>query len=251
MQPSIRLRSLWIRTRQRIIRSGNSAWLFKKTVIRCAGAVLALISLACFAAAIEPWNRTFEHTSGPVRGDWQDGISIAPLALAILHNSYTAVYTAYTARKIPCSVELVMDFLIWAALLPGLIFSIWGGTFNVWRGEQGQLAMTLCESGMNAETWSRECFMELYHIGSLELAGIVFAIPLWAMHVFLFAHRITEARSQRRHRRQRPWASIKEIEQGDTEAYPRMPRRPPQSYASPERLASSNPTYYQYRSAFN
>jgi hypothetical protein len=103
--------------------------------------------------------------------------SATKLALAILHNSYTAVYAAYAARKIPYSVELVMDFLIWAALLPGLIFSIWGGTFNVWRAEGSQLAMILCESGLI--TWSRECFMEVYHIGSLELAGIVFAIPLW------------------------------------------------------------------------
>jgi hypothetical protein len=76
------------------------------------------------------------------------------------------------------AVEGVIDFLIWAALIPGIIFAIWGGVFNLWqRPSIESNGMVICDVGMNA--LSRECFPELYHIGELELAGIVFAIPVW------------------------------------------------------------------------
>lgn len=41
--------------------------------------MLALISLSFFAAAIPLWNRDLEHIHGPNKGDWQDGVPIAPV----------------------------------------------------------------------------------------------------------------------------------------------------------------------------
>ncbi|KAH8704751.1 hypothetical protein BGW36DRAFT_392538 [Talaromyces proteolyticus] len=170
-------RSQLARVQQKISEAGNSPWLFKKTVIRSGGGILAVVSMAFFAAAIDHWNRTFVHTSGSVRGDWQDGIPIGPLTLAFLYNIGTAVYVFYTGRAVHLAIELVVDFLVWAALVPGLIFSIWGGTFRLWHRATVSSNMVMCNSGTNA--LSRECFPELYHIGFLELAGILLAIPVW------------------------------------------------------------------------
>lgn len=92
--------------------------------------------------------------------------------------------------------------------------------------------------------WHRFCYSAMVSVVPVPGRHISNVVTR-TMHVFLFAHRIIEARSQRRNRRQQFWTSIKGVEQGDIETYPRMPRRPPQSYASPERLRSSIPTYYQ------
>lgn len=59
-------------------------WLFIKTVLRGITAVLALISLSSFATAIPLWNRNLEHINGPNKGDWQDGVPIAPVRTPFL-----------------------------------------------------------------------------------------------------------------------------------------------------------------------
>jgi hypothetical protein len=83
-----------------------------------------------------------------------------------------------TARPVPWALESVIDFLVWAALIPGILFAAWGGVFNLWQKPSIQSNGTVvCGTGMNA--YSRECFPELYHIGELELAGIVFALLVW------------------------------------------------------------------------
>lgn len=38
-------------------------------------------------------------------------------------------------------------------------------------------SMVVCDTGMNM--FSKECNPELYQIGDLELAGVVFAILVW------------------------------------------------------------------------
>lgn len=76
-----RLRFGWMNIRDRLSRDpAHTPWLFIKTILRGITAVLALISLSFFAAAIPLWNRNLEHINGPNKGDWQDGIPIAPVS---------------------------------------------------------------------------------------------------------------------------------------------------------------------------
>jgi hypothetical protein len=77
-----RLRFGWMNIRDRLSKDSlhtHTPWLFIKTILRGITAVLALISLSLFGAAIPLWNRTLEHINGPNKGDWQDGIPIAPV----------------------------------------------------------------------------------------------------------------------------------------------------------------------------
>ena len=79
-----RLRFGWMNIRHRLssdAAQNQTPWLFIKTVLRGITAVLALISLSFFAAAIPLWNRNLEHIYGPNKGDWQDGIPIAPVSI--------------------------------------------------------------------------------------------------------------------------------------------------------------------------
>lgn len=81
-QTIYRLKTHWSATRQRLEdnnQNGTSRWLLRKTAIRFVTAHLALIGFALFAAAIKPWEENFVHTKGPAKGDWQDGVPIAPV----------------------------------------------------------------------------------------------------------------------------------------------------------------------------
>ncbi|EEA28076.1 conserved hypothetical protein [Talaromyces marneffei ATCC 18224] len=174
----------WMNIRERLSRdSVQTPWLFIKTVLRGITAVLALISLSFFAVAIPLWNRNLEHINGPNKGDWQDGVPIAPLAVAFLYNTFTSIYAVRTAKRVPYVLELIMDFVIWAALVPALVFAIWGGVFNVWQtatttmDPNSSMMMVMCDVSTNF--WSRECFPDLYPMGLLEIGAIAFGVPVW------------------------------------------------------------------------
>jgi hypothetical protein len=75
-------------------------------------------------------------------------------------------------------LEGIVDFLIWSVLVPGVVLAAWGGAFNLWHSPTaGAGGMILCDLAINAS--SRECYPQLYQVGELELAGIIFAIPVW------------------------------------------------------------------------
>lgn len=75
-----RLRFQCMNIRDRLSNAVHTPWLLTKTVLRGITALLALISLSFFAAAIPSWNRNLVHINGPDKGDWQDGIPIAPVS---------------------------------------------------------------------------------------------------------------------------------------------------------------------------
>ncbi|KAL1970189.1 hypothetical protein VTN77DRAFT_6594 [Rasamsonia byssochlamydoides] len=209
-----RLSFHWANTRQRLLDAGNSPWLLRKTVIRALTAPLALVASASFAAAIMPWNQNFVHTNGPIKGDWQDSIPVVPLGLAFVYNLFATIYVLWNAQPVHSIFEGIVDFLIWAALIPGVVFAAWGGVFNLWTSATVEAnGMVYCDMDMNA--LSRWCFPALYQIGELELAGVVFAIPVWLMHTFLFIHGCIEGCMRRRQRIQvQDIAAIKELESG-------------------------------------
>lgn len=89
----------------------------------------------------------------------------------------TAIYAIKTANRVPYIIEAVVDFLVWAALVPALVFATWGGVFNVWQRAVGDSSgIVMCNLGLNI--FSKECWPELYSIGMAELAGIAFAVPV-------------------------------------------------------------------------
>lgn len=81
-----------------------------------------------------------------------------------------------TSKAIPFVIEAVIDFFVWATLVPGLVFATWGGVFNVWQKATVVSGMIMCTPTNNY--FSKECFPELYPVGMLELAGITFAVPV-------------------------------------------------------------------------
>ena len=103
--------------------------------------------------------------------------------MAFLYNTFTSIYAMRTAKRVPYVLELTIDFLVWAALVPALVFATWGGVFNVW--ETATTTMDPNSSGMvvmcdmSTNFWSRECFPDLYPMGLIEIAGIGFGIPVW------------------------------------------------------------------------
>ena len=48
-------------------------------LLRGISTVLSLIAFSLFAASIGPWNANFFHEAGPNKGDWQDGLVLAPV----------------------------------------------------------------------------------------------------------------------------------------------------------------------------
>ncbi|KAL2002630.1 hypothetical protein VTN02DRAFT_6338 [Thermoascus thermophilus] len=173
--------------------NGPSRWLRRTTALRFVTAHLALVGFALFAAAIQPWEENFVHTKGPARGDWQDGVPIAPLALSFTSNILHTIHVLWRAKPVPALASGIVDLLVWALLIPGIVFAAWGGAFRLWRRpvvEQPGGAV-LCDVAQNV--FSRACYPELYRIGGLELGGIVCGVLVWTVTTFLFVHGCIEA----------------------------------------------------------
>ncbi|KAL1845469.1 hypothetical protein Plec18167_008895 [Paecilomyces lecythidis] len=181
-----RMKTYWASHRERV-NAGNSPRLFQKTLLRFVTAHFALLGAILLAAAINPWQENFFHSTGSP-GDWQDGFPIAPLLLSFLFNIMNSFYVFKTATPFRGLVTGIFDFLVWAILIPAVTFSAWAGVFNIWKQPTMAMSgsMVICDSGMNM--FSKECNPELYKIGSLELAGIVFSILVWFITTFLFVH---------------------------------------------------------------
>jgi hypothetical protein len=64
--------------RRRMLQESDPHWL-EELIVRLVTALLSLIAISVFAAAIPPWDRTFVHSMGPTPGAWQDGMPIAPV----------------------------------------------------------------------------------------------------------------------------------------------------------------------------
>lgn len=100
------------------------------------------------------------------------------LALSFIYNIFHTIHVLWRAKPVHALVNGIVDFLVWAVLIPGIIFAAWGGAFHLWRQpviEPG--GEVLCDIAQNV--FSRECYPELYRIGELELGGIVFGIFIW------------------------------------------------------------------------
>ncbi|KAI9926655.1 hypothetical protein ASPWEDRAFT_177335 [Aspergillus wentii DTO 134E9] len=177
-----RLQFHWDNTRQRLIDNGNPPWLLNKTIFRLTTALMAIIGLALFGAAIKPWGENFEHVRGTVKGDWQDALALCSLLLSFLYNTLSIPWVFWHARPVHPLLDCNADFTVWITLGVGVVFAGWGGAFNLWH------SITSSD-----EIRCVGCSPVLYEIGRLELAGLCFGIIVWTMTTLLLIHGCVQA----------------------------------------------------------
>jgi len=192
-----RFQTHWTECLQRLEDAGNSRWTLRVIAIRYLTAHLALMGFVLFAGAIGPWNDNFVHIIGP-SWDWQDALPIVPLAFSFLYNVSTTVYVLWRARPVRHLLHIAVDLVLWMVLIPAIILPAWGGTFNLW-GKQIDLSDDVPACSDGADTFTKACYPNLYQIGELELAAVVFSIAVWIMHTVLLVYGCIERVRLRRY----------------------------------------------------
>jgi hypothetical protein len=159
-----------------------------KCILRTLATVFSLIGFSLFAAAVPKWDADFYWGGGPNRGDWQDGFPIAvvcthnitnlslslslqangfpQLVFAFLYNIVMIFQMLHRKTYVMPLVPLIVDFLVWGALVPAITFSAGLGLFEFWHNN--------VEEDGGPLLWH-----VLKQIGGLELAAVIFACFVW------------------------------------------------------------------------
>ncbi|KAK2750674.1 hypothetical protein FQN57_002747 [Myotisia sp. PD_48] len=181
----------------------------REIIVRLACAVLAVVGVALFGVALTKWDDiSIPLPSVPISGKLQDGIPILPLGLSILINFGLAFYTFLRRRPPHLGIQLGLDLSICTGLVPAVILSAWAGTFRLWKPTvTNGTNFVMCNE---ENKYARECFPVLYDLGSLQLAGVIFACACWLLHFSFFLYTIYtcqtlgwKPRYKRRRRRHR------------------------------------------------
>nr|KMM65522.1 hypothetical protein CPAG_01871 [Coccidioides posadasii RMSCC 3488] len=155
---------------------------------RFAAGIFSVISISLFAAAVPRWDSGLVEATGSTLGKWQDIIPIVMLGFSFFFNVTNIVYTTYLFESLHRIARLVGDALICASFVPAIFFAIWHANFRVWRpAVTDGLAVIICTE---ENKFARECFPNLYEIGSLELGAVVFSGVVWLVHLMLFLYTI-------------------------------------------------------------
>lgn len=167
------------------------------SALHVVGLLASLIAISLFAAAIPTWNKNFFHTTGPNRGDWTDGMPLAPLTVAALYHGIVSVQarvqkaqrsqvsTGYgvSLSRSSLIVQTAIPCLILLSLLPALLLAAYGSLFRFWRpAVRTQSGILVCNM---LNIFARECEPTLYDIGNLQIAGITFGTLVWITHFTL------------------------------------------------------------------
>jgi hypothetical protein len=164
--------------------------------VHLVGLVTAFLSIALFAAAIPRWNANFFHSRGPNRGDWTDGMPLAPLTVAFIFHVVALAQTRFRKTRYAedlthgyalsqwfVIIHLILPILVLASLFPALILAAYGSLFRFWQpAVHTQSGLLICNM---LNIFTRECAPALYHIGALQIAAIVFGIAVWSIHFVL------------------------------------------------------------------
>ncbi|KAI1608830.1 hypothetical protein EDD37DRAFT_383493 [Exophiala viscosa] len=174
----------------------------------------SLIALSLFAAAIPQWNHNFFHSTGPSRGDWTDGVPLGPLTVALIYHTVVLILpfipklpslqkmqTQTLGPKRSQLVHAVVSTLLLLTLFPALFLAGYGSLFRFWRPAMRASSGVIPCTMLNI--FARECEPVLYHVGTLQIGGIVFGCFVWTSH---FALLLVALRNLRRH------ALIKQIQ---------------------------------------
>ncbi|KAK2814571.1 hypothetical protein FQN49_008151 [Arthroderma sp. PD_2] len=180
----------------------------QELIFRSSCAVFSLIAVGFFAGCLRINDDIPVPSSSPVKGRWKDGIPILPLGISILSSVYIAYYTVLRKHSPHLAVQLVLDVLVLLGLVPTIVLSTLGAAFLLWTPLPPDLLDVVCSE---ENKFTRPCFPELYRLGSLELAAIIFACTCWLYHLFFVLYTIyavrthgwkpLQKRRRRRHRR--------------------------------------------------
>jgi len=158
---------------QRRLLEADRRWLVK-SILRAVAAVFALIGFSVFAAAIPKWDENFYWAGDvPSMGDWQDGLPCGVLVVSFCYSCVMLFFMLSRKMAINPIIPLVVDLLVWVALVAAITYSAGLGLFDFWN--------TTIEEADGPYYWG-----VIKSIGSLELAGVVFACLVWAIHFTLF-----------------------------------------------------------------
>ncbi|EXJ70930.1 uncharacterized protein A1O5_05922, partial [Cladophialophora psammophila CBS 110553] len=168
------------------------------TTLHLVSLLASLIAISLFSAAIPRWNANFFHNTGPNRGDWTDGMPLGPLAFAFLYHAIVLIHgrvqknsrsagnsTHGSSLSRPSLIiHTAASILVLLSLLPALLLAGYGSLFRLWQpAVRTQSGILVCNM---LNIFARECEPTLYHIGGLQLAGIVFGTLVWSLHFVLF-----------------------------------------------------------------
>lgn len=178
------------------------------TILHATSLTASLIALSLFAAAIPQWNLNFFHSTGPSRGDWTDGMPLGPLTVALLYHAVVLVHpylpslpslhkmkTQTLGPKRSQLVHAVVSTLLLLSLFPALFLAGYGSLFRFWRPAMRASSGVIPCTMLNV--FARECEPVLYHVGTLQIGGIIFGSFVWTSH---FALLLVALRNLRRHK---------------------------------------------------
>jgi hypothetical protein len=156
----------------------------------------SFISIILFAAAIPQWNSNFFHNTGPMRGDWTDGISIGPLTFGILFSTLCIIHFFSRQKILPPRVCIAIFTLVLVSLTPALFLAGHGSLFRHWRAPavRNQNGVLVCNL---LNVFARECEPILYTIGELQIGGVVFGSLVWVSTFVLLLVSVYERRAQK------------------------------------------------------
>lgn len=149
-----------------------------KSIVHFLTLIFALVAIILFGITIPLWDENFFHGSGPARGDWTDGIPIAPLGISFLYSCASIISTLARRKRLPPLLSLITFVSVLVFLLVAIVFAGVGAVFPYWRPDTtpNQNGIVLCNA---LNMFSRECEPMMYRIGELQIAALLFSILVW------------------------------------------------------------------------
>lgn len=144
-----------------------------RSILKIIVAVLSLIGFSLYAAAIPIWEKYFIWVDGPSAGDWQDALPLGVMVVAFFWSSVTLFLLLHLKLHMNPIIPLVIDLLIWVALIPAVRYSAGYGIFLHWDAAEHD---ELTDFGWHI----------FKKVGGLEMGGLVFACLVWVLEVALF-----------------------------------------------------------------
>lgn len=150
--------------------------------LRISSLFLTLLSTIAFAASIPTWQSSFFHASGPIRGDWTDGLTLLPLSLILFTDVLIISHTVRLCHPPSPLVVATVEAIILLLLTAALTLAVLGSLFIHFSAAVPETTGVIsCPALQNM--LSRECSPMLYTVGSLQLLGVVFGWLVWILHL--------------------------------------------------------------------
>ncbi|EGD95318.1 hypothetical protein TESG_02805 [Trichophyton tonsurans CBS 112818] len=153
----------------------------QELVFRSSCTVFSLIAVGFFAGCLRINEDVPVPSISPVKGRWKDGIPILPLGISILSSIYIVYYTIIRRHSPLLAVQLALDVTVLLGLVPTIALSALGSAFLLWTPLPPHVLDIVCNQ---ENKFTHPCFPELYRLGSLELAAIIFSCTCGLYHLF-------------------------------------------------------------------